>query len=265
MTVDWNAVEKALYPIKDYEDLSRRLQTAFAYSFVRETFNFTLPRLVDYTQRLLGGDSRGRYTEYTAMLTGILLALQQAGATNVEDLVARAKTREHLKGFTEQSGIPAQDTVAVLKYLVYWFIPMEKPLASLVRDDPDASEAVKALRMAGIRTNLELLQQGMTAAGRRTLAASSGLAEAVVFELVNRADFSRMPWSSKATISNIVGAGYGSIAQLAGADPEQLYADFIRYGKAIGKNLKLGQEIDNNYRIAQLVPRLVYESGEDER
>jgi hypothetical protein len=53
-----------------------------------------------------------------------------------------------------------------------------------------------------------------------------------------------------------VGAGYDSIAQLAGANPEQLYADFIRYGKAIGKNLKLGNEIENSYRIAKIVPAL---------
>lgn len=57
-----------------------------------------------------------------------------------------------------------------------------------------------------------------------------------------------------------MGAGYGSLAQLAAADPEQLYADFFRYGKAIGKNLKLGNEIENSYRIAQLVPVLL-ESG----
>jgi hypothetical protein len=78
-----------------------------------------------------------------------------------------------------------------------------------------------------------------------------------VDELVNRADFSRMPWASKATISNIIGAGYGSLAQLANADAEKLYADFFRYGDAIGKNLKLGNEIENSYRIARIVPALV--------
>jgi hypothetical protein len=79
----------------------------------------------------------------------------------------------------------------------------------------------------------------------------------VIAELVNRADFSRMPWSSKATISNIIGAGYGTLSRLANADPDQLYADFFRYGKAIGKNLKLGNEIENSYRIAKIVPVLL--------
>jgi hypothetical protein len=66
-----------------------------------------------------------------------------------------------------------------------------------------------------------------------------------------------MPWASKATISNLIGAGYGSLAQLAAADPERLYADFFGYGEAIGKNLKLGNEIENSYRIAQIVPVLL--------
>jgi hypothetical protein len=77
--------------------------------------------------------------------------------------------------------------------------------------------------------------------------------------MVNRADLSRLPWASKATISNIIGAGYGSLAQLANADPEQLYADFFAYGQSIGKNLKLGNEIENIYRIAKIVPALVEE------
>jgi hypothetical protein len=117
--------------------------------------------------------------------------------------------------------------------------------------------AIKFLRDIDIRTNLDLLQIGMTATGRKSLIEISGLPAAVISELVNRADFSRMPWASKATISNIIGAGYGSLGQLASADPEKLYADFFRYGQAIGKNLKLGNEIENSYRIAKVIPVLV--------
>jgi hypothetical protein len=76
-------------------------------------------------------------------------------------------------------------------------------------------------------------------------------------ELVNRADFSRMPWASKATISNIIGAGYTTLAALASADPDQLVDDFFKYGKHTGKNLKLGNEIENSYRIAKIVPTIL--------
>jgi len=46
-----------------------------------------------------------------------------------------------------------------------------------VRDDPYISDAIKVLRGLGLRTNLDLLQQGITAAGRKALADASGLPE----------------------------------------------------------------------------------------
>jgi hypothetical protein len=47
------------------------------------------------------------------------------------------------------------------------------------------------------------------------------------------------------------------MVKLANADPERLVADFFRYGESIGKNLRLGNEIENSYRIARIVPALV--------
>ena len=259
MSVNWHEIQQALSPIKDYEDLCRRFQTSFAFSFVRQTFDFSLPDLVSYTQRLLGGDTRGRYAEYTTRLVGTLSELHQAGIRSVLVLVSRTASRNQLEAFSEQSGIPAPDIVTLLKYLIYWFIPGEKYLSGLVRDDPASSAAIKVLGEAGVRTNLQLLQRALTPAERKELAESTNLPEAIIAALVHRADFSRLPWTSKATISNIIGAGYGSLAALANADAEQLYTDFFRYGKSIGKNLKLGNEIENSYRIARIVPVLIHE------
>jgi hypothetical protein len=38
-----------------------------------------------------------------------------------------------------------------------------------------------------------------------------------------------------------------------------LYEDFFAYGQSIGKNLKLGNEIENSYRIAKIVPLVLQE------
>ena len=40
MAIDWNEVQKALVPMKDYDDLARRLRESFGYAFVRAAFNF---------------------------------------------------------------------------------------------------------------------------------------------------------------------------------------------------------------------------------
>ncbi len=259
MSINWDEITKALLPIKDYEDLCARFQKSFSYSFVRELYNFTLPGLIDYTRDLLGGDSRGRYHAYGSELTDIIGELNGSGVKNILDLVVRVNTREKLVMFTERSGVNAKKVAALLKYLVYWVVPLEKYLSGLIQDDVTLLEAIKLLRATGVRTNLDLLQQGRCEAGRKSLACASGLPEAVIVELVNRADFSRLPWASKATLSNIIGAGYGSLRRLANADPEQLYADFLRYGKSIGKNLKLGNEIENSCRIAKILPVVLKE------
>jgi hypothetical protein len=254
MAVNWNDVQKALTPLKDYEDCCSRFEEAFAYSVVCEVFNYPMPDMIDYTQKLLLGDSRGRYVEYCARLVAVMRAIEQAGVRDVRDLARRSSSRLNLEAFIDQTALSALDIAEVLKFLVYWFIPNQKYLSGLVRYDPETLAAIKILRDFGVRTNLDMLERGNTATARKSIAEESGLPEQMVSELVNRADFSRLPWASKATISNIIGAGYPNLLALANANPEQLYKDFFAYGKKIGKNLKLGNEIENSYRIAKIVP-----------
>ncbi len=263
MGVDWDVVQKVLSPIKDYADLCHRYQVSFSFSFVRAKFNLTMPQLIDYTQKLLLGDSRKRYTEYNSRLVEVMTQLHQAGVQNVFDLKERTSDRKKLEFFVDQYGVSAPDLIEVMKFMVYWFIPGEKYLSGLVPGGTELLEAIKVLRSSGVRTNLEILEQGTTAAKRKSLVESTGQPSAVISELVNRADFSRMPWASKATLSNIIGAGYNSLSQLANANPDKLYEDFFRYGKSIGKNLKFGNEIENSYRIAKIIPVLLEDDAED--
>src|SRR4030042_3452432 len=167
MAVNWDEVQKALVPIKDYEDLCRRLSVSFGYPFVINSFNFTMPELVDYSQKILGGDSRGRYGDYLSKLTSIFSELHQAGVKNVLDLKAYVESRQHLESFTQQSGVDAINITTVLTFLLYWFIPGEKYLSGLVRDDPGISQTIKVLASLDVRPNLQLLPQGLTPAGRR--------------------------------------------------------------------------------------------------
>ena len=169
--IDWNEVNQALYPLKTYEECSQRLCASLSFAFVREAYNFDMPALAAYTQQLLGGDARGRYTGYAAWLERIIQDLAKAGVTGVVDLLAKVERREQLEWFS--------------------------------------------------------------------------------------ADYARLPWASKATISNLIGAGYGSLAKLANAEPQQLSEAFYRYGASIGKNLKYGNEVESSYRVAKILPVVV--------
>jgi len=104
MSINWDEVQRVILPIKDYEDLCRRLRDSFAYSFVCDAFNFTMPELINYTQKLLGGDSRGRYTEYAFELSRTLTELHEEGVQNVLDLKARVATREQLEVLLNRVG-----------------------------------------------------------------------------------------------------------------------------------------------------------------
>jgi hypothetical protein len=260
MATDWQAVNRVLFPIKGYEDACRRCKESFSYPFVRDTFNFTMPELITYTRLGVGSDPRKRYEKYSAILLDTLDQLQHAGISNLLDLIKHLGARAELEQFAAESKVEAEDIAEVLKYLIYWVIPMNKYLSGLVKPGSHTNEALKVLRGVGIRTNLDLLGCAITAADRKALTKESGLPLELITELVNVADFSRMPWASKATISNIMGAGYCSLARLANADPERLYADFFLYGEMIGKNLKLGNEIQNSHRIAKILPLILQEA-----
>ena len=259
MPVDWREMQQEMYPIKDYEALSQRWQEAFRYPFVLEKYNFSMEEAVTYTQRLLGEDARNRYAEYCQQQVETFQELHQAGVNDIMVLVTQVDTRAQFEAFTEQVRLPEKSLIAVLKYLVYWVIPSKKYLSGLVMKGSPLIETIQALRDFGIRTNLDILQKGSTSADRKTIAEAGEFPEAEIHEITHRADFSRLPWTSKATISNIIGAGYGSIVKLAKAQPEQLEDDFYSYGASIGKNLKYGNEIESSYRIAQIIP-LVLES-----
>lgn len=261
MSINWQAVNRVLSPIKGYEDACRRCRESFSYPVVRDAFNLSISELETYTRLGVGADPRKRYDKYAEILIDTLDQVQQAGVDHLLDLIHMVGTRAAFESFVTQNGIEAEDIAEVLKYCIYWVIPGNKYLSGLARPDPASGRALEALREIGIRTNLDLLQRGNSAKGRKALARETGLSAEVILEWVNRADLSRMPWASKATISNIMGAGYGSLAKLASANPEKLCEDFFRYGKSIGKNLKMGNEIENSQRFAKILPMIMEEKG----
>jgi len=257
MIVDWAAMQKAIYPIPSYEELSRQCREVMKYPFFHQCFNYSMREMADYTRRLLGEDIRNRYADWCQALVGTCHRLEQAQVRDIVELLEQVNTREKFEGFIARSEVDACEVVELLKYLFYWFIPRKKGLKELMRKDPRLFAVIDLLRGSGIRSNLDVLENGRTPELRKRLAEGCGAEQAALDELVNRADFSRMPWASAATISNIVGAGYGSIEKLASADLERVEEDFYRYGESIGKNLRFGNEINSSHRIAKLVPRVL--------
>ena len=99
MPVDWNEMQKEMYPIKDYGAMRQRWRDAFAYSFVCNTYNFTILKITDYTQRLLGKDTHNRYTDYTQRLVETFNRIHQVSVRDIMDLVSQVDTCEQFEAF----------------------------------------------------------------------------------------------------------------------------------------------------------------------
>jgi hypothetical protein len=59
MEIEWGEVEKALYPIKSYEELFRQWREAFGHPFVRAAFNPGMVELAEYARQVLGAIRAG--------------------------------------------------------------------------------------------------------------------------------------------------------------------------------------------------------------
>ena len=171
MSVDWNEMQQELFPSKDYAALSKRWRDAFGYTFVRQAYMFSMSEIADYTRRLLGGDPRQRYEAYSQQLVGTIDQIKRAGVSDIIELVGRVDTSQQFEDFIDQVNIEPKEIMALLKYLVYWVIPTRKYLSGLVIKGSTVAPAVKTLGNLGIRTNLELLQKGLTPAEREVLIA----------------------------------------------------------------------------------------------
>jgi hypothetical protein len=259
MPIDWNEIQKQLKPIPNYEDLIKRLRESSAFPFVQDHYNFTMLEAMEYTRRLLEEDTKQRYCEWAANLESTFQRLQNRGIRYLFDLITRVDTRESLEAFVDLTGFSASEIVSMLRFMLYWVLPKKMTLRELVEDSPEMLKAIAALRKIKAGTNLELLEAGHTPEGRRALAEASGVPEATILDLVQRADFSRMPYSRGATVCNYKNAGYASLAQLAATDLQTVLDDFDRYGAQVGKNLKIGMEVDNGHHIANHLPKIVQE------
>lgn len=258
MALDWNEIGKLLKPVPNYEDLIKRLLDDFAYPFIKDCYAHNMPEAQAYAAQLLGNDPKQRYTAWLEKLTSTFSRLDELGVLNYLDFIQQVDSRTKLDEFYQKSGLSIDDLIGALKYLLYWVLPSRIYLRELIDPgDLQALEFVTALRENGIRFNLDLLQKGSTPGDRREIARLTGVPEAFILDMVNRSDFTRMPYTRASTARNYIHSGYPSIEKLAAADLNQMAEDMRRYGESVGKNTKIGMEYDSGILCARVIPKVV--------
>lgn len=260
MTLDPVQLKKDLSPVPTYDVLIDRLKVSLSYPVVRKAYAHSMPEAAEYAQRLLGDDPKQRYGKWLAWLQKTFATLDKAGIKDYQDLVERLGSEAELEAFTLKTKIPSGEIIGILKYLLYWVLPGKKDLNQLIIATDTQRKANNAvLKTIGVRSNLDLLEKGASLAGRKSLAAESGLPLEYVTEIVHRADISRMPWYNGKTINHFMGAGYPTLASMAQASVQQMTEDVLRYGQSIGKNLKFGVEADSGAIVSRVLPKIVEE------
>ena len=91
------------------------------------------------------------------------------------------------------------------------------------------------LQAANIQTVEDLLRDGGTAVGRRTIAATTGIDESKILEWVNRADLMRIKGVGSEFSDLLEAAGVDTVRELAQRNPANLHAKLIEVNAA--KNL----------------------------
>jgi hypothetical protein len=256
--VDWVEVERLAKPSPNYEDIPTRLNQILAYTFVREHYNHHMIDAQAYARALIGGDPKQRYGEWLTDLIQTLQKLNEMDIVDYVDFVCRVETREKFESFYKGSKLNLNEIIGLLKYLLYWALPSRVYLRELIdKEDAVALSHITRLRENGIRFTLDVLEKGLTKRGRKEIAHSTTVPEDFIYDMVNRADFTRLPYIRGSSIRHYFNIGYTTIDKLSEAEYPTLRDEMAAYSKSIGKDLSRVIELDSGIAIAKIIPKLV--------
>lgn len=259
MGIDWKQAGKLIKPVPSYEELIKRLLVIVSYDFVTETYNHTMEEAKEYAACLLGSDPRKRYGDYLEKLEKAFSQLDNLNVKSYSEFIHRVRSREEAEAFCSRANMALEELIRVLKFLLFWVLPTKMYLRELIdKKNQTQLKYVATMRENNIRFTLDLLEKGRTGGSREKIAEETGIPRDFIFELVNRADFTRMPYVSGKTVRHYFGAGYKSLEQLARAELNQLTREMSEYLDSMG--IKLSRsfiELDSGIIIAKVLPKLV--------
>lgn len=255
MEIDWDIVKKMT--LWNYEDLLKKIMSVLSFKFVQGYYNHDMKEAGTYVRELLGYDKK--YDEYIGKMVDVFKKLDSLRVENYADLVDKVGTREKCEELVRKTKLPFEDLISALNYIFRWVLPFRNVyLRQLIDEDNEAyKDYVKRLSEHGTKFNLDIIEHGRTKNGRKKLSKEIGIPEAFILDLVNRADLTRLPYTSKKTVIHLCKAGYDTIVGLATVDVEKLKQDMKSYFEKGG--IRLGPFIDIAGLVtwARKIPKIV--------
>jgi len=168
--------------------------------------------------------------EGSTWLFTTLDSIERGGIRMLFQFIDRVSSRKQAEGFLSQTGIPRNALMATLDFFKQWWFPYGAQMRQLVDDtDQTLIEAITELKGHGYAQGFKLLDAGRTKVGRNSVIEQTGINEAIVLDLVRRADVTRIPYVSGGMVKRIWTIGYGSLEKLRNADPNEYFARISQY------------------------------------
>jgi hypothetical protein len=93
------------------------------------------------------------------------------------------------------------------------------------------------LKEKKLGSNLDILEQGRTQDGRNRLSQATGIPDSFIFELVHKADISRLAYVRGKSVLHLCGGGYNTLDKIARAEVGEMEKAMDVYYRTLGKSL----------------------------
>ncbi len=237
MEINWNQVKKQT--LWNYEDLINKLLKTLGYDFVQEYYNHTMKAARSYADQVQQGYLQN--TSDTTLRDNMIASFKQLEALQVEtylDLVHRVETREQCEAFLRQTDLRFDTLIQTLDFLFRWVLPFAIPVREFIDVGNETQNAYyEILKQHRLVSNLDILEQGRTRAGRTRFTQVTGIPKAFLLTLVHKADISRLAYARGKTVNHLCGGGYDTLDKIANADLEKMEKKMDAYYRTLGKSL----------------------------
>jgi hypothetical protein len=181
---------------------------------------FRLDTLRDF---LAHGDLLPSHRVLRDNLDAHFAALAAGGIANVQQIVNTLTTPKAVERFASKTGIPL-DYLTILRRHVRGYIPNPVNFAEIPGIAP---QVVEQLAEVGIKHTKHLFEQARTYTARVALAQRTGIAEAVMLELIQLTDLARIGWVGPIGVRLFHAAGAVTVTALLALNLDTFYAQVI--------------------------------------
>lgn len=237
MQPDWEYVKKTT--LWQYEELIKKFEVHQKYPAIWQATNQNMNQ-ADSLARQMFPEATPETGEYPARVLATIKRLKSAGIRDWGDLLSKIPTRVECAGFAYRHNIYFKEFIDLLNYLLRWAFPFQTAARELLNpESPQETKAYEALKLNKLMNSFDILERGRTSEGRHTLADLTGLSVEFVTKLAHRADVVRLPYVRRKTLLPLCGAGYDTLAKIAGGDLGKMDFDMeVYFREVLGKKWK---------------------------